>query len=311
MIAAGIFLLFTPAGPFVAFFAGVQAFRTAVQWFRDNAQKKNAVVDQRSLVQRTVIPTLKKGADMVMGGLRTAVKSVSDKLGAIAAGLAETAAGCTGVGRVIPDHGREVDSNAGAGVGGLGDRSAHGPERSGLVWTGQAEGIPPAGARFPRRDRRRRGRHLQAARRHRRQALEPDSQLHPRTVRELPDRTGRQEDSAVQDGDGNDPGDLDADQEHSAQRHPQGVQGRRFQRRDRRSAAARAERARHTARAVHRDLREERSAHRHGSGGSRQIPDEHPARRQDRVRELRREHPVAPGRRAEGLAVQRTRGRQH
>jgi phage-related protein len=93
MIAAGIFLLFTPAGPFVAFFAGVQAFRTAVQWFRDNAQKKNAVVDQRSFLQRTVIPGLRKGAEMVTSGLRTAVSAVSAKLGAIASGLAETVSG--------------------------------------------------------------------------------------------------------------------------------------------------------------------------------------------------------------------------
>lgn len=93
MVLAGIALLFTPAGPFVLFAAGVVAFKKAVQWFKDNAQKKNAVVEQRSFVQGTLIPAVKNAAKDTQSGLGKAVAAITDKLAGVVGGLAAVIGG--------------------------------------------------------------------------------------------------------------------------------------------------------------------------------------------------------------------------
>lgn len=95
-IIGGVLLLFTPAGPFVVFGAGVALVVKGVQWIKTAFATPSGPVDQRSFLQKTVIPALTKAADAVTGALKRVVSAVSDKLGGIVGSLAAAAGSLAG-----------------------------------------------------------------------------------------------------------------------------------------------------------------------------------------------------------------------
>lgn len=87
LVAAGIVVLFSPAGPFLLMAGGIAAFIKAVQWIRQNMSSRNAVVEQRNVLERTVLPTVMKVSDKLGATLTSVAGEIGKSLGGIAASL--------------------------------------------------------------------------------------------------------------------------------------------------------------------------------------------------------------------------------
>jgi hypothetical protein len=95
-VAAGIALMFSPAGPFLAAGAGIAGFITAVRWIRQNMSSRNAVVDQRSVLERTILPAIMKATDRVSSALTSVAGELGKTLGGITAGLGDAVGSLAG-----------------------------------------------------------------------------------------------------------------------------------------------------------------------------------------------------------------------
>ena len=91
MIVGGVLLLLSPAGPLLVMGAAVTGLMTGIRWIRENMRKPNGVVDQRSLLERTIIPGIMSAVEGVSGAITKVAALVTGKLTDAATGLGRAA----------------------------------------------------------------------------------------------------------------------------------------------------------------------------------------------------------------------------
>jgi phage-related protein len=91
MVIAGILLWLSPAGPFLAIGAGVAGVIYGVKWIREHLRKRDDVVAQRGVLERTIIPALMRGMEAVTGALKPVAARVTTKVGEVVGALSQFA----------------------------------------------------------------------------------------------------------------------------------------------------------------------------------------------------------------------------
>jgi phage-related protein len=90
-VIAAIVLALSPAGPLLAIGAGVAGVVYGIKWIREHLRKRDDVVAQRGVFERTILPPLMRGMEAVGGALKSVSARVAAKLGEAAGAIGQFA----------------------------------------------------------------------------------------------------------------------------------------------------------------------------------------------------------------------------
>lgn len=96
MVVGGILLMLSPAGPVIAVGAAVGGLMVGIRWIRQHMSRANGVVEQRQVLERTIIPAIMGAVGGVTSGLMRAASFVTDKLNGVMAGLGDAVSAVAG-----------------------------------------------------------------------------------------------------------------------------------------------------------------------------------------------------------------------
>jgi phage-related protein len=96
LVVAGVLVLLSPAGPIVAIGAGALGLGRGIRWIIDHFRTRGSVVDQRGLLEGTIIPGILGAVGAVTSALGRAAAFVTEKLNAATAGLGELVSAVAG-----------------------------------------------------------------------------------------------------------------------------------------------------------------------------------------------------------------------
>lgn len=86
-IVAGVLVMLSPAGPIIAIGAVAVGLMYGIRWIARNLRNRGAVVDQRSVLERTIIPGMQSAIGAIAGALQRAAGWLVEKLSAVAGNL--------------------------------------------------------------------------------------------------------------------------------------------------------------------------------------------------------------------------------
>jgi len=136
-VIAGILVMISPAGPIVAIGAATVGIIRGVRWIRQHFGSGNGVVDQRSFLERTIIPGIMGTVNTVTSAVTRAATAISGKLNEVVTGMGNMVSSVAGsilrfaVGIIqwIADQIRALASWANEKLVGLADWVRNGLER--------------------------------------------------------------------------------------------------------------------------------------------------------------------------------------
>ena len=92
----GVLVLLSPAGPIIALGAAIGGLAAGIRWIRQNLRSRDAVVQQRGVLQGVIIPGILNSVNRVSAFLLEKARFISDKLTEFVGGLSQAAGAVAG-----------------------------------------------------------------------------------------------------------------------------------------------------------------------------------------------------------------------
>ena len=89
LIVAGVLVMLSPAGPFIAIGAAAAGILRGIQWLRQHMRSRNSVVQQQSFLRGTILPAILSGINAASGAIGRVAGAITGALTRVVNALAE------------------------------------------------------------------------------------------------------------------------------------------------------------------------------------------------------------------------------
>lgn len=96
LIVAGVLVMLSPAGPYIAIAAAVAGLIAGIQWIRRNLRNRDEVVAQRGYLEGVIIPGIMRAVDRTSDFISEKAQWIVEKLTEVVSGLTQAAGAVAG-----------------------------------------------------------------------------------------------------------------------------------------------------------------------------------------------------------------------